>query len=298
MLKGILYVLIGAASYGVLATIVKLSYNQGYNVSEVTFAQYSVGFVVLWLLTLLAKKQATNQVQKSRSKSQIPSLIFAGTSLGFTGLFYYSAVQTIDVSICIVLLMQSVWMGVLLEAILEKKPPNTVKIIAVSIVLMGTVFATGAINNFSALDPMGLLWGILAALSYTVSLYTANRVGLGLSNAFRSAWMMTGAWIVVTIFALFNIQDDFQWTVFWPWGVYLALFGTIIPPIFLNKGFPLTGIGVGSILVSLEIPVSVGMAVWLLQEEVDVFQIAGIVLILLGILVLNLRRVKFGHKDH
>jgi len=177
------------------------------------------------------------------------------------------------------------------EAILEKKFPNTLKIIAVIIVLIGTFFATGAINNFSTLDPRGLIWGILGAFSYTVTLYTANRVGLGLSNAFRSAWMMTGAWIVVTIFALLKLQGDFQWSVFWPWGVYLALFGTIIPPIFLNKGFPLTGIGVGSILVSLEIPVSVVMAVWLLQEEVDLYQIAGIVLILLGILVLNLRRI-------
>jgi drug/metabolite transporter (DMT)-like permease len=72
----------------------------------------------------------------------------------------------------------------------------------------------------------------------------------------------------------------------------LALFGTIIPPIFLNKGFPLAGIGIGSILVSLEIPVSVGMAVWLLNEEVNLFQIIGIALILLGILVLNLKRNK------
>lgn len=290
MLKGILYVLLGAASYGVLATIVKLSYHQGYDVSEVTFAQYSVGLLVLWVLTLLSKK--SNTALSTPKKWDVSKLILAGTSLGFTGLFYYSAVQTIDVSICIVLLMQSVWMGVLLEALLEKKFPNALKIIAVAIVLVGTIFATDAIHNFSSLDPTGLLWGILAALSYTVSLYTSSRIGLSLNNGLRSAWMMTGAWTLVAAFALYNWHPDFNWSVFWPWGVYLALFGTIIPPIFLNKGFPLTGIGVGSILVSLEIPVSVGMAVWLLNEEVNAFQIAGIALILLGILVLNLRKVK------
>lgn len=101
--------------------------------------------------------------------------------------------------------------------------------------------------------------------------------------------------MVVAIFALYKLDANFQWSVFYPWGVYLALFGTIIPPIFLNKGFPLTGIGVGSILISLEIPVSVGMAVWLLQEEVNVFQITGIALILLGILALNWTRV-FGQR--
>jgi drug/metabolite transporter (DMT)-like permease len=242
------------------------------------------------MLTLLPKK--SNTALSTPKKWDVSKLILAGTSLGFTGLFYYSAVQTIDVSICIVLLMQSVWMGVLLEALLENKLPNTLKIIAVGIVLAGTIFATDAIHNFSSLDPTGLLWGILAALSYTVSLYTSNRVGLSLNNGLRSALMMTGAWVLVASFALYNWHPDFNWSVFWPWGVYLALFGTIIPPIFLNKGFPLAGIGIGSILVSLEIPVSVGMAVWLLNEEVNLFQIIGIALILLGILVLNLKRNK------
>jgi hypothetical protein len=40
-------------------------------------------------------------------------------------------------------------------------------------------------------------------------------------------------------------------------GVVLALFGTIIPPLLMNAGFPLTGIGLGSIVSALELPVSV-----------------------------------------
>lgn len=293
MLRGILYVLLGAASYGVLATVVKLSYKDGFHVSEVTFAQYSIGFVVLWLLALFSskRKNSNNNPPQPTKRKEILKLIVAGTSLGFTGLFYYSSVQTIDVSICIVLLMQSVWMGVVLEALLEKKIPSSNKIVAVVLVLLGTFFATNANSNFDQLDSIGLLWGFLAALSYTVSLYTANRVGLCLSNPFRSAFMMTGAWLVITVALFFMLNKDFDWSVFYPWGIYLALFGTIIPPIFLNKGFPLTGIGIGSVLVSLEIPVSVFMAVALLHEEVSNVQIGGIVIILLGIVVLNLNQI-------
>jgi len=293
MLRGIIFVLVGAASYGVLATVVKLAYLDGYHVSEVTFSQYSVGFVVLWLLALLFKYRnaKTDLPVKSYDKKEVYKLIAAGTSLGFTGLFYYSAVQTIDVSICIVLLMQSVWMGVVLEALLEKKTPSSNKVVAVALVLFGTIFATDAYANFNQLDPEGLLWGFLAAISYTISLYTANRVGLSLSNPFRSALMMTGAWIVITLAMFFLLPGAFNWSVFYPWGIYLALFGTIIPPIFLNKGFPLTGIGIGSILVSLEIPVSVAMAVLLLHESVNTIQIGGIVVILLGIVVLNINQL-------
>ncbi len=53
--------------------------------------------------------------------------MLAGTSLGMTSVFYYLAVKYIDVSIGIVLLMQTVWMGVLLEMILDKKCPFSSK---------------------------------------------------------------------------------------------------------------------------------------------------------------------------
>lgn len=290
MLKGIVFVLLGAASYGVLATIVKLSYNAGYNVNEVTFSQYGIGFVVLWFITLLPSNAKTNQTKKP-TKFEIHKLLLAGTSLGFTGLFYYSSVQYLDVSICIVLLMQSVWMGVVLEAILDKKRPENNKVWAIVMVLVGTIFATKAYSNFSELSPIGLLWGFLAALSYTVSLYAANRVGLGYTNSLRSALMMSGGFSVIVVALLFSQHGSFNWSVFFPWGLYLAIFGTILPPILLNKGFPITGIGIGSVLVSLEIPVSVAMAVWLLHETVVYIQILGILLILLGIVVLNGKRI-------
>jgi drug/metabolite transporter (DMT)-like permease len=294
MLKGIFFVLIGAASYGVLATVVKLAYLEGYNVSQVTFAQYSVGFIVLWLLAFLnrSKQVVKPELTIEAIRNDKVKLVAAGTSLGLTGLFYYSSVQTIDVSICIVLLMQSVWMGVVLEGILERAKPRTNKIIAAFFVIIGTIFATDAYSNYEKLDLAGLIWGMLAALSYTVSLYTANRVGLRLSNPFRSAYMMSGAWLVITI-AMFLMIDSWPgWEVFYPWGIYLALFGTIIPPLFLNKGFPLTGIGLGSILVSIEIPISVLMAITFLNESVKGVQIAGILIILLGIVVLNFHHLR------
>ena len=67
--------------------------------------------------------------------------MLAGTSLGMTSVFYYLAVKYIPVSIGIVLLMQTVWMGVLLEWFLDKKAPSFQKIISVIIVLIGTALA-------------------------------------------------------------------------------------------------------------------------------------------------------------
>ena len=55
----------------------------------------------------------------------------------------------------------------------------------------------------------------------------------------------------------------------------------------LNAGFPLTGIGLGSIVSALELPVSVMMAFVLLNETVVLSQWIGIVLIILAIVMMN-----------
>src|SRR5690606_17223659 len=157
----------------------------------------------------------------------------------------------------IVLLMQTVWMGVLLEMILEKKFPSRLKIAAVAIVLIGTTLATNLINNENQLDWRGIVLGLLAAASFTTTMFAANKIAIGVSSAQRSRYMLFGGGVMVLIFALATHTGPFNFDIFYKWGILLALFGTVIPPILLNAGFPKTGIGLGSIVSSLELPVSV-----------------------------------------
>jgi drug/metabolite transporter (DMT)-like permease len=290
MIKGIALVGLGAASYGVLATVVKLAYIEGYSTEEVTFSQFGIGWLILGIIVLLNRKTTKRTaIQKITVKSSVIKLILAGTSMGFTGIFYYRAVHFIPVSLCIVLLMQSVWMGVVMEALLERKFPSTKKIIAVITVLMGTVLATKVYSDLRTLDLEGLMWGILGALSYTVSLYTSNRIGLSLHNTLRSFWMMTGGFLVVIVAAIPAFTDSFSFSVFFPWGLFLATFGTILPPLLMNKGMPITGMGLGSIIISIEIPISVSMAYIFLGERIDWVQWSGVGLIIWAIVLLNSR---------
>ena len=53
--------------------------------------------------------------------------------------------------------------------------------------------------------------------------------------------------------------------------------------------FPHTGLGLGSIISSIELPVSVMMAFFILNEEVILSQWAGIVLILIAIVIMNIQ---------
>ena len=291
VLKGVFLVALGATSYGMLATFVKLAYHENFTTAEVTTAQFVYGIIGVLLINSFQRVKNKNIAFKATGEN-IFHLMLAGTSLGMTSVFYYLSVKYIDVSIAIVLLMQTVWMGVLLEMILDKKLPSFQKIIAVVIVLIGTILATNLIQNEIALDWRGLFWGILAAASFTTTMFTANRVAIEITSAQRSLYMLLGGAIIVFLFTIVTQSTPFNFEIFLKWGIIVALFGTIIPPMLLNAGFPLTGIGLGSIVSSLELPVSVLMAYFLLSEKVNGLQWLGIILIILAIVVMNIKFIR------
>jgi drug/metabolite transporter (DMT)-like permease len=295
VLKGVFLVAFGATSYGMLATFVKMAYNEGYTTAEITSSQFILGILGILVINLFQKIRNKNKNKTLKaSKKNIFHLMLAGISLGMTSVFYYLTVKYIPVSIGIVLLMQTVWMGVLLEMILEKKIPSTQKIISVVIVLIGTVLATNLIKNEITLDWHGIMWGVLAAASFTTTMFTANGVATEISSAQRSLYMLLGGAVIVFSFSIATQTAPYNFDIFLKWGIVLALFGTIIPPMLMNAGFPLTGIGLGSIVSALELPVSVTMAYLLLSEKVNITQWLGIILIILAIVIMN---INFKNRD-
>ena len=309
LLKGVFYVALGASIFGMLATFVKLSYQDGYTTSEVTTSQFVLGLTGLFIFNLIQKKTSKKPLAQPSSR-EIKMLMLAGTSLGFTSLFYYLCVQYINVSIAIVLLMQSVWFSVVIESVISKKFPNAKKVVATIIVLIGTFFATNMINLDVKLDWNGVFWGLMAAASFSMTMFTSNKIATHLPALKKSMIMLSGGAVIVFIFLFFaqigplhfdflktfylNFTENtvhirpFDFSIFYTYGFILALFGTIIPPTLFNLGFPKTGLGLGSIVSSLELPVSVTMAYILLGEQVILIQWMGIALILFAIVLMNL----------
>ena len=73
VLKGVLLVGLGATSYGMLATFVKLAYadtsSQGlhYTPAEVITAQFVIGIFLIFLINLFQKNRKGNNVVKASS---------------------------------------------------------------------------------------------------------------------------------------------------------------------------------------------------------------------------------------
>ncbi|SFW90041.1 EamA family transporter [Chitinophaga sancti] len=284
-LKGISFIIIGAASYGILATFVKVAGQEGFSTASVTLSQYIAGFLVLALLDLKKKPVATG------SGSDKYKLLLGGTCLGLTSTFYYLAVQYLPVSVCIILLMQTIWMGILVDCMREKKRPEPGQLLAIVVVLGGTFLATGFTGGGSW-SFVGVCWGLLAAMSYTGSMYAANHIATDRPLFYRSKLLVLGGMLAILVFWNVRIAEGFRPEVLWRYGLILSLFGTILPPIFFNKGFPLVGMSLGSVLAAIEIPVSIGTAHIVLREQVSSLQIVGCGLVIMGMIIPNIRLKK------
>lgn len=292
MFRGIALVFLGASSFGILSTFVKLAYKEGFTLGDVTGSQVFFGFVILWLIVLVrylagAKRSGATLQEKVK-------LAAMGISTGLVSIFYYKCVQTVPASIAILLLMQFTWMSLLLEAIIKRKAPKPLQLATVALILFGTCLAgrlfSGELPDF---DLAGIGFGLLAALSYTFFLMINGAAGNNLHPVTKSALLLTGACILIfTIFPPVFLVNGALTSGLFKWGMILSVFGTVIPPLCYAYGIPKTGLGLSAILSAAELPVAVMMSSLVLGEEVWAVQWLGVALILAAIILSNLKALK------
>ncbi|MFD2515069.1 DMT family transporter [Pontibacter locisalis] len=291
MFRGIILVFLGACSFGILSTFVKLAYKEGFTLGDVTGTQVFFGLIFLWVMVLL--RQLFGSKSNSTSFREKLQLAAMGTSTGLVSIFYYKCVQTVPASIAILLLMQFTWMSLLLDAVIKRRLPKQTQVGMVVLVLIGTCLAGRLFSDkLPEFDWAGIGYGLLAAISYTVFLAINGKVGNNMHPITKSALLLTGACVLIfTVFPPVFLVNGALLNGLFKWGLVLAIFGTVLPPIFYAYGIPKTGLGLSAILSAAELPVAVLMSRLVLQEEVWPIQWLGVILILVAILIANWKMI-------
>ncbi|WP_316830941.1 DMT family transporter [Pedobacter aquatilis] len=295
MLKGIVLVFLGACSFGILSTFVKLAYHDGYTLGDVTGAQAFFGAVILWVLFFFQSRTSRYKAEKKVLVTPWWKMLLAGTSTGLVSVLYYQCVKLVPNSVAIVLLMQFIWMSILLELIIYGKKPTSLQFLAILLVLGGTVLASGMLEtSIAGLDFKGIGFGLLAALSYAGFLMLSGKIGTEYPVLKKSALMITGACLLIFILfpPAFLFSGALSGTLL-KWGLIIAVFGTIIPPLFYADGVPRIGTALSSILSAAELPIAVMMAGFVLQEQVSLLRWLGVIVILSAMILPYLKYLKW-----
>ncbi|HBJ01005.1 MAG TPA: EamA family transporter [Lysinibacillus sp.] len=297
-LKFSLVVLLGACSYGILSSILKVGFSNGYTFPELLGGQYVFGWFGLLLLVLTFSRHKV-------SSKNIVSLLAVGTTMSLTSIFYGFSVKELPASIAIVLLFQFTWMGVLIEAITNKTFPSREKVLSIVILFVGTMFAGGVFEGLGQqLSMKGILFGLLAAITFSLYIFASGRVSTEVPIYSKSFLMTTSATLFVCImFPPTYLMDGTLQAGLWKYALILGFFGVVIPVICFSIGIPKVGTGLGTILGAVELPTAVIASITLVHEVVSPLQWLGIICILLGIFIpqmLNVRKerqiARFGHE--
>lgn len=173
----------------------------------------------------------------------------------------------------------------LISCITKRRFPNRIEWISLIILVAGTIPAAGLIDvDLSQIPIKGWLWGLAAALCYSLFLFVNGKATAGITSSYRLVLVSFFAFLMSTVFQ----SPEIIWngTLFneglWIYGLALGLFGLIIPVLLFTIAVPKVGLGMSSILSAIELPIAVMVSVILLSETVTSLQIVGIVIIILG----------------
>lgn len=295
MIRYILMVIGGAMSYGFLTSFVKLAYRQGYNPAEISFVQAFLGAIVLWSVFLISKK-------KTATSKDILLFLFTGVTIGISTYLYYLSVKYIPASTAIVLLMQFTWISILIEWVVFHKKPIFIELVITTVILVGTMLASGVLAQSElTISLKGIVYVLFASALYAIYIVANSRISKNVNWQNKSAWIITGAALAIFFVNFKNIvfYNHFGFDLV-KWGFFLAVFGTILPPVLFAIGIPKVGATTSSLLMTIELPTAVVAAYLLLNENLSLTQIIGVGITLMAIVTLNLikRNTYHGNKNY
>ncbi|WP_252237832.1 DMT family transporter [Clostridium sp. VAP51] len=286
LLKSSLFVFLGACCYGVLSTLVKLAYNDGFVFKDVVMSQFLFGWLIMLIIMLISSR-------KTITIKQFVSLALIGISTCATTVFYYLSLESIPASFAVVLLFQFTWIGVLIEFIVDKKFPSKIKILSIIILFIGTILASGVINsNNFKWSFSGILFGLMAALSYSLFVFFSGRVETQIPSVNRSFCVTTGALLVAFAICPNYFSNGCLSQGIWKYGIILGIFGAVLPVLFFAIGTPKLSTGLSTILGAGELPVAIIASIVILKEEVSMTKWVGVIIILMGVALPQLINLK------
>ena len=277
-----LLIFLAGASYGFIVPTVKWA---------MAIGVYPFDFLPLQYLVSLAACVGYALVRRVKfpSPAKCAKMALLGVFTGLTSICYYQSVSLLPSAVALTMLFQYVWVSVLIECVIERHLPSRSTVVAVVIVLVGTLFAAGVFEgSITKLNPVGLALGAGSAVFYALFLYFSGRVGTDEAPALRASMLPIGGLVVTSLANPACYATAFFDLNVWPFAVGMSVLGVILPTTLINYASPKLSTGMVSVMASSELPVGIFAAWTLVGDAPTPLVLFGACLVLVGIVVKQL----------
>ena len=156
---GLVFALISAAAFGLSGSLARSLLDLGWSPAAVVTVRISGAFLVLLVPTLVLLRRTRRPT--SRQSARVVGYGIAAVAMA--QLCYFSAVQYLSVGVALLLEYLAPVLLIGYHWLRSRRRPATLVLIGAAVALVGLVFVLDLRNGLT-LNPIGVLWGLGAAL--------------------------------------------------------------------------------------------------------------------------------------
>ncbi len=283
--SGLIYSIISACCFGFLAVFFKLGYNAGLTTGTMLSFRFLFATLILLPYILITKRNQLNIGKKAMFMAFLCGTFF----YGLQSYFFAASLQYISASTTSLILYIYPLTVTILSAIFFKSRITGGKMLAIILIFMGCICVFyDAFHR--QMNSQGLILATLAMIAFSTYLIFIQKSLINVDSTVFSFYVIAfTALQCITFYRPFtNLPTNMeQWVV----CLLLALIPTVFAIILLYKAIERIGSSYASIFSSIEPAVTIIAAAFLLNDPIKGLQVLGMVFIIAGIVVPNLRRM-------
>ncbi|HKW08418.1 MAG TPA: DMT family transporter [Candidatus Dormibacteraeota bacterium] len=274
-------VIASAVSFGTLSIFAKLAYNDG--LGTVQLLAFRFGLAAIGML-VLAFVVGQNPLRLTRR--QVTTLVVVGAVLyTLQALTYFIALRTLPASLCVLIVYIYPSLVVIAAWLFLGRRVSRWHVGALIASFAGVILLVGGAQFQLG---VGLIFAFAAPLVYTTFILISERVMAAVPPVAASAVMMSGTAVVLGAIALVQGQLILPATPqAWSISVSIAIIPTMIAISLFLAGLPRVGAARASLISTLELVITVALAILLLGDRFTPLEAVGGALVLGAVVVVQ-----------
>lgn len=281
----------GIVMFSAKAVMVKLSYR--FDTDVLTILLLRMVFALPFYLAVAYRTSIKSDGYQMTRKD-----IFSVIGLGFIG--YYAAsyfdflgLKFISASLERLILFVYPTLVILISWLVLRKRPTKLQVLAIAITYAGIFLAFANDLNVTGNGLWkGVIFIFLSAFTYAIYLVGSGSMIPRIGPVRFTAYAMIVSCILVIIH--YSIMHSTE-VLHQPWQIYvlgfaMAIISTVIPSFLISEAIKRIGASNFAIYGSLGPISTILLAIIFLGERLDVYQIAGTVVVIFGVSIINLKK--------
>lgn len=281
-LKGTLFGIISAISYGMNPLGALSLYHEGVNANSVLFYRFSLAAIILGGIMVVQKKSFKINLK------ELSILAGLGLLFGISSLSLFTSFHYMDAGIASTILFVYPVMVAIIMAIFFKEKISLITTLSILLALGGIALLYQN-DGGTTLSTIGVLLVLTSSLSYAVYIVIVNQTSLIMSSVKLTFYVLLFCMLTITIHSTFNNDNHIQLLTsptMWMWAGMLALVPTIISLITMVKAVHAIGSTPTAIMGALEPLTAVIIGVTIFGELFTMRLATGILLILFAVILI------------